>query len=155
MSAGEGIDVWRTWERLGKSVEDVIKDFLQLLFQHMVSTLAYEGLGENRIDYNTIFTVPAGFSPNEVQKFKSIVQSTGWGNHAISVSLREPEAAILYTINKSASHFDFQTGQCIVLCDAGGGTVVCSMHLASVYYSYDLFGEAKSRESDRISPHTR
>ena len=75
------------------------------------------------MDYNILFTVPAQFEVLEVEKFKSIVKSTKFGEHTVSVSLREPEAATLYTINHGVETL-MPVGQCIVLCDAGGGTVV-------------------------------
>ncbi|EPS42959.1 hypothetical protein H072_3073 [Dactylellina haptotyla CBS 200.50] len=111
-----------TWENLGKSVDDVIGDFLQLLYNHVAMTFADEGLKSDDMDYNILFTVPAQFEVLEVEKFKMIVKKTSFGCHTVSVSLREPEAAILYTINHGIKSL-MPPGKCIVLCDAGGGTV--------------------------------
>ncbi|KAF3934819.1 hypothetical protein ABW19_dt0200354 [Dactylella cylindrospora] len=111
-----------TWENMGKTVEDVIEDFLKLLYDHMLSTFMDEGLRPQDMEYNVLFTVPAQFEVLEVERFKTIVKSTGFGSHTVSVSLREPEAAILYTINHGVKSL-MPVGQCIVLCDAGGGTV--------------------------------
>ncbi|KAK6340686.1 hypothetical protein TWF696_009009 [Orbilia brochopaga] len=111
-----------TWETLGKTVDDVIQDFLKLMYRHMIATFDDEGLRPEDMDYNVLFTVPAQFEILEVEKFKSLVNATGFGNYQVSVSLREPEAAILYTINHGIKNL-MPAGQCIVLCDAGGGTV--------------------------------
>ncbi|KAK6348498.1 hypothetical protein TWF718_006288 [Orbilia javanica] len=111
-----------TWENLEKTVDDVIRDYLQLLYHHMKLTFMDEGLRSEDLEYNILFTVPAQFEVLEVEKFRSLVKSTGFGAHVISVSLREPEAAILYTLNHGIRSL-MPVGQCIVLCDAGGGTV--------------------------------
>ncbi|KAK6517736.1 hypothetical protein TWF506_004918 [Arthrobotrys conoides] len=111
-----------TWEDLGKTVDDVIRDFLQLLYNHIKLTFVDEGLRSEDMEYNFLFTVPAQFEILEIQKFRSLVRATGFGAHTISVSLREPEAAILYTLNHGVRSL-MPVGQCIVLCDAGGGTV--------------------------------
>ncbi|KAK6519490.1 hypothetical protein TWF281_003324 [Arthrobotrys megalospora] len=111
-----------TWENLGKTVDDVIRDFLQLLYRHMKLTFMDEGLRSEDMEYNVLFTVPAQFEVLEVEKFRSLVKATGFGAHTISVSLREPEAAVLYTLNHGVRSF-MPVGKCIVLCDAGGGTV--------------------------------
>ncbi|KAF3314247.1 hypothetical protein TWF173_004853 [Orbilia oligospora] len=110
------------WETLDKTVDDVIRDFLQLLYHHMKLTFMDEGLRSEDMEYNVLFTVPAQFEILEVEKFRSLVKATGFGAHTISVSLREPEAAILYTLNHGVKSL-MPVGQCIVLCDAGGGTV--------------------------------
>ncbi|KAJ6262494.1 hypothetical protein Dda_3304 [Drechslerella dactyloides] len=111
-----------TWVELGKKVNQVIKDFLGLMYEHMLATFQDEGLRPEDVEYDVLFTVPALFEVFEVQKFKTLVQATGFGRHTFSVSLREPEAAILYTINHGIKRL-MPAGQCIVLCDAGGGTV--------------------------------
>jgi hypothetical protein len=52
-----------------------------------------------------------------------------------TVTLPEPEAAALYTFNTHAPiDLDdrFQTGDYLVVCDAGGGTVV-SLSLSGLY----------------------
>ncbi|KAK6358567.1 hypothetical protein TWF730_007894 [Orbilia blumenaviensis] len=110
------------WETLGKTVDDVIRDFLQLLYYHMRLTFTDEGLRSDDMEYSILFTVPAQFEVLEVEKFRSLVKATGFGVHTISVSLREPEAAILYTLSHGVRSL-MPIGKCIILCDAGGGTV--------------------------------
>ncbi|KAK6533826.1 hypothetical protein TWF694_002755 [Orbilia ellipsospora] len=136
---------WQTWVKLGKSITDVVKDYIQLLYDHMLSTFNDQGLSPNNINYNILFTVPAQFEVLEVERFKSIVNSTGFKNHTVSVSLREPEAAILYTINHGMKPL-MPTGQCIVLCDAGGGTV----DIAS-YKVVELEPKVKIEQVDIVS----
>lgn len=117
---------WETWVKMGKSVEDVVKDFLQLLYLHMIANFRREGLGDQHFLYSVVFTVPAQFETTEVERFKRIVRLTGFGKHEVKVSLREPEAATLFTISMVHEGL-MPRGKCIVLCDAGGGTVVCPL----------------------------
>ncbi|EPS44837.1 hypothetical protein H072_1154 [Dactylellina haptotyla CBS 200.50] len=143
----EGVEPepWQTWVRLGKSVAEVVKDYVQLLYEHMLSTFIDQGLSPENITYNVLFTVPAQFEVLEVERFKSIVSSTGFGKHTMSVSLREPEAAILYTINHGMKPL-MPAGQCIVLCDAGGGTV----DIAS-YKVTELYPKVKIEQVDIVN----
>ncbi|KAK6518987.1 hypothetical protein TWF281_003678 [Arthrobotrys megalospora] len=110
------------WVNMHKSVTDVIADFLELLYNQMLNTFRSQGLGPENVDYNVLFTVPAQYEVLEVERFRSIINRTGFGKHTINVSLREPEAAILYTINHGEK-FWMPQNQCVILCDAGGGTV--------------------------------
>lgn len=129
----------------GKTLNDVVRDYLEGLYSHLTKTLAIEGLSSNDVDYKFLLTVPATFENGAVENFRRIVKTTGIGNHDFEVSLTEPEAAALYTMeaqpmrtNKSyrvrlnASSTEvkvlayelLQVGDCFVVCDAGGGTVV-------------------------------
>ncbi|KAF3193958.1 hypothetical protein TWF225_008149 [Orbilia oligospora] len=111
-----------SWVDMGKTVTEVIKDFLDLLYNQMLSVLQSQGLGPENLDYNVLFTVPAQYELLEVERFRTIINSTGFGKHTIGVALREPEAAILYTTNHGEK-FWMPENQCVILCDAGGGTV--------------------------------
>ena len=111
------------WVSMQKTVAEVIADFLDLLYNQMLGTLRSQGLGPENLDYNVLFTVPAQYEVLEVERFRSIIKSTGFGKHTVGVFLREPEAAILYTINHGEK-FWMPENQCVILCDAGGGTVV-------------------------------
>ena len=82
----------------GKTLKDVVHDFLEGVYQHLIRTLQMEGLSTDDLDYKVLFTVPAPFSKSAVESFRRIVVGTGWGNHGIEVQLTEPEAAALYTI---------------------------------------------------------
>ena len=82
----------------GKTLKDVVHDFLEGVYQHLIRTLQMEGLSTDELDYKVLFTVPAPFSKSAVENFRRIVMGTGWGNHEIEVQLTEPEAAALYTI---------------------------------------------------------
>jgi hypothetical protein len=82
----------------GKSLTNVVHDFLQGVYQHLVQVLAREGWSTQMVDYQILFTVPAPFSTAAVEAFKRIVMGTGWANHGVQVELTEPEAAALYTL---------------------------------------------------------
>ena len=82
----------------GKTLSDVVRDFLQGVYAHLVQELRGQGLSTNHYDYEVLFTVPAPFNTTAVEAFKRIVNTTGWGQHTIQVKLTEPEAAALHTL---------------------------------------------------------
>lgn len=82
----------------GKHLNDVVHDYLEGLYGHLTRTLTTEGLSSNDVDYHFLLTVPATFENGAVENFRRIVQTTGIGQHTFEVSLTEPEAAALYTI---------------------------------------------------------
>ncbi|RPA73640.1 hypothetical protein BJ508DRAFT_333874 [Ascobolus immersus RN42] len=115
----------------GKTVKDITRDYLNLLFEHFEVTMS-DNYPRAFYDYHILFTVPATFSGHTVNLFREVVETTNFGGKdrmkiTYDVgSLTEPEGATMYTIFKQP-RFQFETGDCIVVCDAGGGTVdVCS-----------------------------
>ncbi|KAF3937490.1 hypothetical protein ABW19_dt0200372 [Dactylella cylindrospora] len=121
-----------TWVSLGKSAADVVKDFLELLYQHILVTLEGQGFSPNSTVYNIQFTIPPEFEWSEVQRFRSIIRMTGFGGHIVGFSLREPEAVILGTINQLGGQLKQESErECIVFCDAGNYTLDVSSYKIS------------------------
>jgi hypothetical protein len=84
---------------VGKSLADVVKDFLQGVYDHLIRELRGQGLSTDLYDYHVLFTVPAPFDTATVEAFKRIVNSTGWSGHNVRMELTEPEAAALHTLH--------------------------------------------------------
>lgn len=111
----------------GKTVKDVTRDYLDLLFNHFEQTIS-DTYPLGRYRYHILITVPATFPEVTVGIFRKIVEKTTMGGLGRNISfdvgtLTEPEAAAIYTINKQPG-YQFEEGDCFVVCDAGGGTVV-------------------------------
>ena len=83
----------------GKTLKDVVHDFLEGVYQHLIVKLRGEGLSTDELDYKVSFTVPAPFSKPAVKNFRRIVVGTGWASHEVELQLTEPEAAALYTLS--------------------------------------------------------
>lgn len=107
------------WPAPGRDVHEVTRDFLEGMYEHLMSVLAQGGFSEDVVDYHALFTVPAPFSIFAVEAFKRVIQTTGFGRHTFDVSLTEPEAAAIYTITsqqfimRSPGHFN--TSQCFLV----------------------------------------
>ncbi|KAI5782093.1 hypothetical protein DFH27DRAFT_637650 [Peziza echinospora] len=110
----------------GKSLPDIVSDFLQSLYEHLIYTLSGQGLGPERWRYRVMFTVPAPFSTSATEALRRCVENTGWAEHEVLVELTEPEAAALHTIRtqqRVTREIAFKPNQCFLVVDAGGGTV--------------------------------
>jgi hypothetical protein len=83
----------------GKLLAEVVRDFLQGVYEHLVRELRSQGLSTDLYDYHVLFTVPAPFDAGTVEAFKRIVNSTGWSRHNVRMELTEPEAAALHTLH--------------------------------------------------------
>lgn len=123
----------------GRKLGDVVHDFLEGMWFHVLSIISEEGYGPAEFSYKILFTVPTPFTPAAVEAFRRIISTTGWGQHNFEVELTEPEAAAIYTIRtqehtvRRTASSPFQARQCFLVCDAGGGTVdLASYTIASL-----------------------
>lgn len=91
----------------GKTVEGVVTDFMEFLYQHLILVLQEENLSSRDLDYEFLITVPATYTQVTVEKFRRIINKTGIGkHHAFEVNLTEPEAASIYVIlRQPRTHF--------------------------------------------------
>ncbi|KAA8899502.1 hypothetical protein FN846DRAFT_909576 [Sphaerosporella brunnea] len=116
----------------GKTLANVVHDFWQGVYQHLIQVLTSEGWSPQMVNYQFLFTVPAPFSSLAIEAFKRIISGTGFARHGFQVEITEPEAAALYTLRNQPSlrtrPAGFQTRQSFVVCDAGGGTVYLSSY---------------------------
>ncbi|KAL7275475.1 hypothetical protein RUND412_001582 [Rhizina undulata] len=108
----------------GGRVQDVVRDYLQLLYDHTITCLT-RALGQTFIE-NTkiefILTCPAVWSDRSKNATLQAAERTGMGKGKRIRLISEPEAAALYTL-KTIQPKNLQVGDNFVVCDAGGGTV--------------------------------
>ncbi|KAJ4131118.1 hypothetical protein NW768_006660 [Fusarium equiseti] len=109
---------------------EIIADFLRKLWDHSLESIK-RGLGADlvqRTKFHVVITLPAIWPPYAQQRMKQAAQQSGILNvrSAGTTTLRfisEPEAAALATIKDLSKRSTVKTGDTIVVCDAGGGTV--------------------------------
>lgn len=137
----------------GKTPKDVVADYLTHLYHHCMHSLERRVGGEEFLKLTPIefwFTMPAIWSDEAQFATMEAAKTAGFGKSSkreydtISM-IREPEAAALCALKKTASDFDdllsvrqhrtvsiifasklkfFQINTGILVCDCGGGTVV-------------------------------
>ncbi|PCH36691.1 hypothetical protein WOLCODRAFT_146366 [Wolfiporia cocos MD-104 SS10] len=123
----------------GKTVEDVFADFLRYLYScardYIIETRAsgkilWNSLG-SRIEF--VLSHPNGWGGNQQTKMRRAVvkgglipdSSTG---HARIHFVSEGEASLYYCINSGLAATSLHEGNCIMIVDAGGGTVDLSTY---------------------------
>ncbi|CZR58247.1 uncharacterized protein PAC_08138 [Phialocephala subalpina] len=124
-----------------KEIIDNVKkwytDFLTKLHEHIVSHL--EGTwrvdwGVTKVEY--LFSLPTKWEKKEglVEEFGKIVSNAGFGskeNSSITIKLTEGVASAVYTAKILGS--DFNEGDVLLVCDAGGGTTdICVLKVAKI-----------------------
>ncbi|RPA72446.1 hypothetical protein BJ508DRAFT_73385 [Ascobolus immersus RN42] len=153
----------------GKTILDLTKNYLELLFEHFTETLkkmdAHDS-AEDLYSYHVLFTVPATFSHSAVESFRKIVEESRivdcLATYEIG-TLTEPEAAAIHTISQTEQIrlSKLKQGDLFTVCDAGGGTVdVCSYFasdLQSFPFKFDMAGppEAENCGSETIDSNFR
>ncbi|RDW67510.1 hypothetical protein BP6252_08906 [Coleophoma cylindrospora] len=118
---------------LGKSVVDVVADYLRKLWEHTLSIVRGKKINATAFDnmqLRIVLTVPANWDHSANQLMKQAAAQAGMlePRFAGPTTLRlvtEPEAAALAAWQESALEWqpDFKLGDSFVVCDAGGGTV--------------------------------
>ncbi|KAK6511744.1 hypothetical protein TWF481_000650 [Arthrobotrys musiformis] len=107
----------------GKSIEDVVCDFLSAVYQHAIAQL-YLQRGKAVMDITQVdfvLTIPAVWNEQACARTKRAAERAGFAtNHTLNMCT-EPEAAALYTLRSSETSAN--VGDKIIVCDAGGGTV--------------------------------
>ncbi|KAF5663106.1 Hsp70 chaperone protein [Fusarium heterosporum] len=120
----------RLCNRINKGPIELIATFLRKLWDHSLISIK-RAIGTDlvkRTKLHVVITLPAIWPPYAQQRMKQAAQQSGildWRS-AGATTLRfisEPEAAALVTIKDLAKRSTIQTGDTIVVCDAGGGTV--------------------------------
>lgn len=111
----------------GKVVQDVVRDYLQLLYDHTITTLT-RALGSTFVE-NTrvefILTCPAVWSDKSKNATLQAAEGTGMAKSCKIRLISEPEAAAIYTLKTmQPKNLQVTDDSCFVVCDAGGGTVV-------------------------------
>ncbi|OAA42644.1 Heat shock protein Hsp70 [Metarhizium rileyi] len=120
----------RLQEASKKGVVDVVACFLKQLWKHGLQSIG-EAIGEDLLEkciLHVVMTLPAIWPHYAQESMKKAAQEAGilGKRHSGETVLRfisEPEAAALATIKDHSKKSTIQTGDHIVVCDAGGGTV--------------------------------
>jgi molecular chaperone DnaK (HSP70) len=114
----------------GKSATDVVSDYLKEVYQHTMRTLE-QRLSSEILKITPIhywFTVPAIWSDRAKAATRDAIKAAGFCSRTMDeISLiTEPEAAAVATLNTMAndkSVENVRTGDGVLICDCGGGTV--------------------------------
>ncbi|SPJ83949.1 related to hsp70 protein [Fusarium torulosum] len=120
----------RLRKKIKKEPIEIIATFLRKLWDHSLNSIK-RAIGVDvlkRTKLQVVITLPAIWPPYAQQRMKQAAQQSGIldGRPAGATTLQfisEPEAAALATIKDLAKRSPIQTGDTIVVCDAGGGTV--------------------------------
>jgi molecular chaperone DnaK (HSP70) len=109
---------------LNKTAEDVAADYLRLLWQYTKDHIERNEGDSWELIYSlrVVLTVPAIWSP--IAKEKTIRAAIMAGLPENIVLVAEPEAAALAVLKEKHDDNKLEIGDCFVVCDAGGGTVV-------------------------------
>lgn len=116
-------------EESGRTVVDLISDYLRLLWEHIMSMIE-RARGETVIEalaIHVVITVPAIWKGYARQAMEDAAKAAGILNFRVAGATKltlapEPEAAALSTLLEQGS--GVRPGNVYVICDAGGGTVV-------------------------------
>ncbi|KAJ6135740.1 hypothetical protein N7512_000900 [Penicillium capsulatum] len=105
------------------TVESVVQDYLQALMSHTWSEIKRRSgsIAFKKMTFECIITVPAVWSDKAKEMTRTCAEKAGMGPAAKIQLISEPEAAAIHSIT-TAKH-NFQLGDTIVICDAGGRTV--------------------------------
>ncbi|KAL9001081.1 MAG: hypothetical protein Q9188_005527 [Gyalolechia gomerana] len=113
-----------------KEVERWYEDYHRSLYKHIEFKLSSElsGAPWHSASVEFIFSVPTTWSPQVVDKYRSIVQRSGFAscrNHTLTIGLTEAEAAAVHTSLEASGIF--KEKDTLLVCDAGGGTTDLSV----------------------------
>jgi hypothetical protein len=117
-------------EASGKTAVQVISDYLYFLWSHTIKNIQQD-MGDSAVDgtpFRVVITVPAVWNHKAIARMKRAALKSGildqrLCGETILHFVSEPEAAALATFDDMKSRPDFNVGDSIVVCDAGGGTV--------------------------------
>jgi molecular chaperone DnaK (HSP70) len=115
----------------GKTAIEAIADYLHFLWKHTRESIEQD-MGDEAVDgtpFRVVITVPAVWNHKAIARMKKAALASGMLDHRLCGEtvlhfVSEPEAAALATFDDMKARPDFKMGDSIVVCDAGGGTVV-------------------------------
>ncbi|KAI4283379.1 MAG: hypothetical protein L6R38_002191 [Xanthoria sp. 2 TBL-2021] len=110
---------------LGLTSADVICDFLSAIYKHVMATLHRrvdkEIMRQATVDFT--LTVPAIWSDAARMKTQDAAIKAGMGQNMLPQIYSEPECAAIYALKDLDDIESLRINDCILICDAGGGTV--------------------------------
>jgi actin-like ATPase involved in cell morphogenesis len=114
-------------ESVGKSAEDVVADYLRLVWEYSFQEIQNKYLTDinQSFTFRIVITVPAIWNPEAREKTKRAISLAGLPKNSVVQAVEEPTAAAIATLNHlmRSEPNSIQQGDCYLVCDAGGGTV--------------------------------
>jgi hypothetical protein len=115
-----------------KTPVQAIADYLRFLFNHTLERMKQD-LGESAVTgyaFRIVLTVPAVWPTKALKRMRQAALDGGLLKSRLAGEttlhfVSEPEAAALATFADMKARPNFRTGDTFVVCDCGGGTVVC------------------------------
>ncbi|KAK8046892.1 hypothetical protein PG996_014956 [Apiospora saccharicola] len=108
-----------------KGEVDLIAEFLQGVFAHTFDFMRTNYMLDDRDDIELVMTLPTAWTPMAVRKMCAAVdmasQSSGLLIGKIQRTVSETEAGMAY-VRETSRDVQFETGDCILMGDIGGGT---------------------------------
>ncbi|KAI6872119.1 hypothetical protein KC338_g1774 [Hortaea werneckii] len=122
--------MWKVYddlEKLGKRPVAVIADYLSWLWtkvkDEIVQAESIKNLFE-RVEVTVVVTLPACWSDRAKEGMHNAVKQSGIAKDATFLKFAsEPEAAAIYGLKSRVKKGEVDEGDCVIVCDAGGGTV--------------------------------
>jgi molecular chaperone DnaK (HSP70) len=121
-------------EQSAKQPREVVSDYLALVWGHAIDNIVNTKRRTivDALPFRVVLTVPAiwGRFPHVIRKLREAARQAGilnprsGGDTELSI-VAEPEAAAFATLKDGEGEYMLQRGDIFVMCDAGGGTVVC------------------------------
>jgi molecular chaperone DnaK (HSP70) len=105
---------------------DYVTDYLHEVRNYIIDHVFPRDFGQGFLDHQHIkyvLTVPAIWNDKARDLSKRAALNAGFADEDLTV-VTEPEAAALYC-STLCHETDLNEGDCFLICDAGGGTVVC------------------------------
>lgn len=117
---------WKHPRLPGKSAVDFSSDYLKRVIDHLRTDVLPSRYGETflqRQQISYVITVPAIWSDKAKDLTRNAAVAAGIPEGALTL-ISEPEAAALFC-SSLCDEVDLKAGDRFLVCDAGGGTVVC------------------------------
>ncbi|KIW85159.1 hypothetical protein Z517_00549 [Fonsecaea pedrosoi CBS 271.37] len=128
----------RAIQELGKSPTTVVGDYLKWLWARIVDCICDEQNDPDLVknsDVTIVMTVPAIWSDAAKENTLHAAELAGLADNGREIKfITEPEAAAISELQQRLSTGQVRAGDCVIVCDAGGGTVdVVSYQVARVH----------------------
>ena len=118
--------VWKSYKALHKSPVDAVADYLRWLWETgRASIIEKEDVPEELFEARNlvvVLTVPASWSERAKDSMRTAAIKAGIPGESIKL-LAEPEAAAIFGLKRQVKNNTVTKGDCVIICDAGGGTV--------------------------------
>lgn len=123
-------------KKINKTAVDVTADYLSWLWAHIQKTIATNEDDESifiNAATTIVMTLPAAWSDQAKDNTVKAAEKARLTHHGRTLKfISEPEAAAIFSCQQRVRSGQIKVGDCVILCDAGGGTVdVVSYRLQS------------------------